>query len=424
MPDIKFNDLIGKAYNAVAYDMFQHGHTHYTFYGGRGSLKSSFASLIVPLLIVANRSANALVLRKVSNTLRDSVFAQYQWALSELGIADYWTARLSPMELAYIPTGQKILFRGCDDPMKIKSITVPKGYIAITHFEELDQFAGRAEIRNVLQSTMRGGETFWNLETFNPPISRDNWANRDILADRPDRLLTQTCYLDAPVEWLGQQFLDEAEWLKQTDEKAYRHEYLGEAVGTGGNVFENLEIRDIMDAEVQQFDRIYRGIDWGYFPDKWAYNACYFDSTRRTLYVFEERTALKKSNAETAQTLLKDVGLTRNDRLIADSAEPKSIADYRKHGLNCVGSRKGAGSVERGFHFLQSLNKIVVDEKRCPNAARELLEYEYERTKDGEIISGYPDGNDHSLSAIRYALEPVFNRAGQTEKPIYTPIYM
>jgi len=424
MPDVRLSDLIGKSYRAAAYDIFQHGHTHYTFYGGRGSLKSSFVSLIVPLLICNDKQANALVLRKVSNTLRDSVFAQYQWALAELGIADYWTARLSPMELTYIPTGQKILFRGCDDPMKIKSITVPKGYIAVTHFEELDQFAGRAEVRNVLQSTMRGGETFWNLESFNPPISRDNWANRDILEDRPDRLLTRTYYTDAPPEWLGQQFIDEAEWLKQTDERAYQHEYLGEAVGTGGNVFENLEIRDIMNEEIERFDRVYRGIDWGYWPDAWAYNACYLDSARRTLYIYEERTAWKKSNEETARILLNDVKLTRADRLIADSAEPKSIADYRKYGLNCIGARKGAGSVERGFHFLQSLAKIVVDNKRCPNTARELLEYEYERTKDGEIISGYPDGKDHQLSCLRYALEPVYSRAGQTEKAIYRPIYM
>lgn len=122
--------------------------------------------------------------------------------------------------------------------------------------------------------------------------------------------------------------------------------------------------------------------------------------------------------------MLEDVGLTRHDRLMADSAEPKSIADYRKYGLNCVGVRKGAGSVERGFRFLQSLTKIVVDNNRCPNTVRELLEYEYERTKDGEIINGYPDGKDHQLSCLRYALEPVYHRAGQTGKAVYTPIYM
>jgi len=423
MPEIKLNSLIGKSYRVAAYDIFQHGHTHYTFYGGRGSLKSSFVSLAVPLLIVANRQANALVLRKVSNTLRDSVFAQYQWALAELGIADYWTARLSPMELTYIPTGQKILFRGCDDPMKIKSITVPKGYIAVTHFEELDQFAGRAEVRNVLQSTMRGGKAFWNLESFNPPISRDNWANRDILEDRPDRLLTWTCYTDAPPEWLGQQFIDEAEWLKQTDERAYQHEYLGEAVGTGGNVFENLEIRDIMDEELQALERTYVGCDFGFFPDPFAAVWCKYDAARRALYVFDEIYAVKKTNEETAE-MLKAHGVDRNQRVICDSAEPKSIADYRKYGLNAAGVRKGAGSVDRRMRWAQGLSKIVVDKRRCPNTARELLEYEYERTKDGEIVSGYPDAKNHCIDGLCYGCEPIWNRAGQTEKTSYRPIYM
>ena len=165
------------------------------------------------------------------------------------------------MELIYKPTGQKIMFRGADDPMKIKSIKVPFGYIAVTHFEEKDQFAGRAEIRTILQSTMRGGSKFWNFESYNPPISRDNWANKDSLEERADRLCHKSTYLEAPPEWLGEQFLAEAEHLKATDERAYRHEYLGEAVGTGGNVFENLELREITDKELPsiRFTRAWTG---------------------------------------------------------------------------------------------------------------------------------------------------------------------
>ena len=174
-----------------------------------------------------NRNCHALVLRKVANTIRDSVYAQYMWAIGELGAAAYWDAKVSPMELIYKPTGQKIMFRGADDPMKIKSIKVPFGYIAITHFEEKDQFAGRAEIRNILQSTMRGGSKYWNFESYNPPISRDNWANKDSLEERSDRLCHKSTYLEAPQEWLGEQFLAEAEHLKEVDERAYQHEYLG-----------------------------------------------------------------------------------------------------------------------------------------------------------------------------------------------------
>ena len=347
MSDILLSSVLGPAFYGLAHDVFRHGHTHYDLAGGRGSLKSSCVSLLVPLLLIQHPDAHALVLRKVANTIRDSVYAQYLWAIGELGMVAYWSAKVQPLELVYKPTGQKIMFRGADDPMKIKSIKVPFGYIAVTHFEEKDQFAGRAEIRTILQSTMRGGSTYWNFESYNPPLSRDNWANKDSLEQRPDRLCHHSTYLDAPPEWLGEQFLAEAEFLRQTNERAYRHEYLGEAVGTGGNVFENLDIRPITPEERATFDRVRCGVDWGYFPDPWAFNRCHYDAARRVLYIFDELTALRQGNRETADLLLAH-GLTRADLITADSAEPKSVADYNKFGLRCMGARKGPGSVEYG----------------------------------------------------------------------------
>lgn len=421
MSEIKISSVIGPAFRYVAHDVFHHGHTHYDLSGGRGSLKSSFVSIAVPLLIAANPNVHALVLRKVANTIRDSVYAQYIWAIGELGMAEYWETKVSPMELIYKPTGQKIMFRGADDPMKIKSIKVPFGYIAITHFEEKDQFAGRAEIRTILQSTMRGGSTFWNFESYNPPISRDNWANKDSLEDRADRMCHKSTYLEAPPEWLGEQFLAEAEYLKETDERAYQHEYLGIPTGTGGNVFENLEIRTIDDEEINTFDRIYNGVDWGYFPDPWAFNRCYYDAARRTLYIFDELKANKKGNRETADMLLEH-GITRYDMIIADSAEPKSVADYNKFGLKCIGAQKGPGSVEYSMKWLQSLPKIVIDPKRCPCASEEFAEYEYERNRDGEIISGYPDRDNHHIDAVRYATEMIWKRPGQKFNTNYKPL--
>ena len=424
MSEIRLSEKIGSAFYDVARDVFRHGHTHYDFSGGRGSLKSSTVSILVPLLLMQkeNRNCHALVLRKVANTIRDSVYAQYMWAIGELGAAAYWDAKVSPMELIYKPTGQKIMFRGADDPMKIKSIKVPFGYIAITHFEEKDQFAGRAEIRNILQSTMRGGSKYWNFESYNPPISRDNWANKESLEERSDRLCHKSTYLEAPKEWLGEQFLAEAEHLKETNERAYQHEYLGIPTGNGGSVFENLELREITDDEISTFDRIYNGVDWGFFPDPWAFNRCYYDAARRKLYIFYEKTANKKRNEETAQMLLDD-GFTREDLITADSAEPKSVADYQKYGLRCVRARKGPGSVERSMQWLQRLESIVIDKKRCPDTAAEFIGYEYERNREGEIISGYPDANNHHIDAVRYSTESIWNKPGQTERREYTSIF-
>lgn len=409
MFEIRLSEKIGPAFYAVAHDVFRHGHTHYDESGGRGSLKSSFVSIVVPLLLVQNPTAHALVLRKVANTIRDSVYAQYIWAIGELGMAEYWDAKVSPMELIFKPTGQKIMFRGADDPMKIKSIKVPFGYIAVTHFEEKDQFAGRAEIRTILQSTMRGGSVFWNFESYNPPISRDNWANKDSLEERTDRLCHKSTYLEAPPEWLGEQFLAEAEHLKATDERSYQHEYLGIPVGTGGNVFDKLELREITDTEIAGFDRIYQGADWGWFPDPFAFIRLYYNRTRETIFLIDEIYQNKMPNEQSAQMIL-DRGY--NDaRIICDNAEPKSVADFRAMRLPAQAAIKGPGSVEYGMKWLQR-RTIVIDRKRTPNAYKEFVGYEYERNKDGDIISGYPDANNHLIDAARYALEPVSRRMG------------
>nr|DAH40319.1 MAG TPA: terminase large subunit [Caudoviricetes sp.] len=409
MGHIKMSEMLAPVFYDLAKDVMRHGHTHYDIRGGRGSLKSSTVSLLVPQLLIANPNTHALVLRKVANTLRDSVFNQYMWAIAELGMAGLWYAKVSPMELIYRPTGQKIMFRGADDPMKIKSIKVPFGYIAVTHFEEKDQFSGRAEIRTILQSTMRGGDKFWNFESYNPPISRDNWANVDSAEDKPNRLCHISTYLDAPKSWLGEEFINEAEYLKQTDERAYQHEYLGLPVGTGGNVFERLELREITDDEVKSFDRIYQGIDFGWYPDPFCFVRIYYDVARETLYLIDEHYVNKTSNEDNAAWIRER---HYNDfPITCDSAEPKSIADLRASGLDARNAIKGPGSVEYGMKWLQR-RKIVIDKRRTPNAYKEIVGYEYERNKDGEIISGYPDKNNHAIDAIRYGMEPVFRLYG------------
>lgn len=404
---VKLSEIIAPSFHDIAKDAIEHRHTDYVQYGGRGSTKSSEVSIVVPLLMMQHPDVHALVCRKIGNTLRDSVYNQYMWGIEQLGVAEYWTSKTAPMELTYKPTGQKIMFRGADDPMKIKSIKVPFGYIGITHFEELDQFAGREEIQTILRSTRRGGSMFWNFETFNPPRSRDNWANKDILIEYPARICHKSSYLDVPREWLGEQFIEDAERLKEIDPEAYEHAYLGVPVGYGSNVFDQIESREIADEEIAKFDRIYQGVDWGWYPDPFAFIRLHYDHARETIYFIDEIRANKKTNQETAQMIKekKYNGIC----VTCDSAENKSVADYLSLGVNARAAAKGPGSVEYGMKWLQG-RKIVIDPRRTPHAYEEFINYEYERDKQGNIITGYPDKNNHFIDATRYALERVYGK--------------
>lgn len=384
--------------------------------GGRGSCKSSFNSIEVVLALLRHPQCHAAVFRKVSNTLRGSVYAQVCWAIAALGLSGQFRCTVSPMECIYLPTGQKIMFFGLDDPGKVKSIKTPFGYVGIAWFEELDQFAGPEEIRNVEQSLFRGGSFSLALKSFNPPAAARSWANRYALEARPGKLLHHSTYLTTPPEWLGPRFLADAEHLRQTNETAYRHEYLGEVVGSGTAVFENLRLEPISDGQLAGFERRLHGVDWGWYPDPWAYNGCSYDAGRRTLYIFDELTRLRTPNRETAQLLI-GRGVCqdpeREELLTADSAEEKSCSDYRALGLPCRGAEKGPGSVKAGMKWLQSLAAIVIDPGRCPDTAREFSEYEYEVDKrSGQVLEGYPDTANHHIDAVRYATNRIWKRRG------------
>ena len=412
MTTIKLSEVLSPAFKDVHQAVKDGTHDQFVLKGGRGSAKSSFVSVEVILQMVKHPDIHVLVMRKVANTLRTSVFAQYVWAIDALGLTRKFKLTVSPMELIYKPTGQKIMFFGADDPGKVKSIKAPFGYIGILHFEELDQFAGEEEVRNLEQSVLRGGDYTLEFKTFNPPKTKNNWANQYCLTEKARQMVHHSTYQTTPKEWLGERFLDDADHLKAVNPAAYEHEYLGIPNGTGGMVFDNVELRAIIDEEKDTFDRIYNGLDWGYYPDPWAFNQMHYDAARRTLYIFGELTRYKLGNRETADVLF-SYGITSEDRITADSAEPKSVADYRNYGLYCRGAIKGPGSVDYSMKWLQSLNKIVIDPVRCPDTAREFTMYEYERDKNGNVISGYPDAENHHIDAVRYGLEPVWKRKGQ-----------
>ena len=421
-------------------DIVQKLHTEYIFKGGRGSAKSSFISLAFLYKLIDNPQVHGLALRQVGETLRDSVFARLQWAINILGLSDQFKSTTSPMEIEYIPTGQKIYFRGADDPGKIKSITPAFGYIGIVWFEEFDQFHGLNGIRTIEQS-IRGGDDVIYFKSFNPPPTKSNWANKYLEIPKATQYQHFSNYLGIPeaylkneeirktisleeiikmyasqaipVEWLGRPWLDEAEHLRNVNPSAYEHEYLGIPVNDGGMVFTNVVIRPITDDEISQFDRVLHGQDWGYYPDPASYGKMHYDAARRALYIFGELREWKKSNDALYKALIDSKLYNPDELLIADSAEPKSVNDFRAYGANCRGAEKGPESVRYSMKWLQGLTSIIIDNQRAPYHAEEFLNYEFERTKDGEIISEYPDKNNHAIDDVRYATNLIWRKRGE-----------
>ena len=412
MSTICIYDSMARTFWDLYDDLKRDGHAEYWLKGGRGSTKSSFISLVIVRGLLADPNANAIIYRKVGNTIKDSVYSQMLWAIDQLQLAPWFHAKVSPFELIYKPTGQRVLFRGADDPLKSKSIKLQHGYFRYLWFEELSEFRGMEDIRTIKQSVFRGVDRGVTLYSYNPPKSAQNWVNTEALKSVTGRLVHHSTYLDVPKEWLKEAFISEAERLAQSNERAYRNEYMGEVTGTGGTVFDNLVLREISADEICGFGATYAGLDFGWFPDPLHFVRCAYDPAQRRLWVFDEYRTVKTSNADAYRILTDQKLLSADEEVIADSAEMKSVNDMRSYGMRCIAATKGPGSVRASMRWLQALNEIVIDPERCPEAAQEFSQYEYERTRDGEFVDAYPDSNNHAIDAVRYALNRVWMRAG------------
>ncbi len=400
---VRLSTLIAQPFKKLHQAVKHHDYTHYWLKGGRGSTKSSFISLEIILLMMQHPDVNGVAFRKVGNTTRNSVYEQLLWAIQHLGVAGYWKSTLSPLELTYIPTGQKILFRGLDEENKGKSIKIARGYFGIVWFEELAEFNGPSEISTTLQSLLRGGSEYWVFYSYNPPKSKDSWVNQEATLDVPDRIVHTSSYLEIPRAWLGEQFFLEAEKLKQKNETLYKHVYLGEVTGTGGAVFENVEDLAMSGEQLQQFDHRYFGLDFGFAVDPLAFVAMHYDAKHEDLYIFDEIYQQKLTNRAAADMINKKYPSVR---ILGDSAEPKSIYEMREYGANVNGAKKGPDSVRFGINWLQSRAHIYIDRHRCPNTYREFSNYEYDQNRDGQFINAFPDKNNHAIDAVRYGLQP------------------
>lgn len=399
---VRLSDLIAPAFYGVHADMKAFAHSEFWLSGGRGSGKSSFVSIEILLSMLRNPLVNAIVYRKVGATLRESVYGQMVWAIEKLGLERYFKCRLAPLELEYLPTGQRILFRGADDPGKSKSIKLARGWFGILWFEELAEFSGMEAIRTIKASVLRGGRAI-TIYTYNPPKSRNNWVNAEAMSIRADRLTHESSYLEMPEEWLGETFLAEAEQLKRTNERAYRHMYLGEITGTGGQVFDNLALGTAREAGGTAFC----GLDFGFAADPDAFIRAEWEPRTRRIRVLDEFYSVRTPVERLAEEVLKRAG----DAVVrCDSADPRIIRELRERGVNAIAVKKGAGSIESGVRWLQELGAIEIDPGVCPNAAREFSGYEYRTDSNGNPIAELPDRDNHLIDALRYAVEPLSAR--------------
>lgn len=399
----KLSDCIAPDFRALHAFIKEEKYTEYWLRGGRGSTKSSFISLELILGVIKDPKANAVVFRRFENEIRDSVFGQLTWAINKLGLESSFKLQVSPFKIIYTPTGQQIIFKGADNPQKIKSINLGKGYLKFAWFEEVDQFGGMEEIRNILQSVFRGtNEKQIGFYSYNPPKSARSWANAETKLEKSGRYVHYSDYRSVPPDWLGTTFLMNAEHLKQTNFDAYRHEYLGEEIGTGLEVFNNVTLRPIADYEIGGFDPVYQGLDFGYTIDPMCFGQMYFDTKFRKLYIFFEISGVGISNRAFADMLTPDQKFSLT---MADKASPKDIDELRDdYGLHILGAEKPPGSVEYGVKWLQDLDEIIIDPVRCPLSAKEFVNYCLQLNQGGEVINRFPDKDNHSIDMTRYAM--------------------
>lgn len=383
----------------------KHGtHTYFWLKGGRGSTKSSFTAIEIIKGIVADPEANCLALRKVSDTLRTSVHATFLWAINKLELQDFFESTVSPAEITYKPTGQKIILKGLDKPEKLKSIALAEGYFKYVWFEELAEFYGPEEVRNVLQSTLRGGTSYAVFLTYNPPDDPAAWVNKEAAYDAPGRLVHESTYLDVPPDWLGTQFITDAETLRQRDFDKYRHEYLGEVVGrTDIAVFGGKwTVEDFEPA--QDWDGPYFGGDWGFAQDPTALVKMWIHDD--TLYIEYEAYGFRVDLDDTPQ-LFDHVPGSRFYTIRADSARPETISHMNNRGFNIEPAEKWTGCVEDGVSVIRSFKRIVIH-TRCKYMQDEARLYSHKidrLTKD--ILPDIVDKHNHLWDAVRYGLGPI-----------------
>lgn len=404
MKTIKLSEAIGQGYNR-----FWNSKKRYVVCkGSRGSKKSKTSALWHIAKIMEYPEANALVIRKVGRTLKDSCFSDLQWAINKLGVGKYWKATVSPMELTYIPTGQKILFRGLDDPLKITSISVPRGFICFVWIEEAYELAKEEEF-DTLDESIRGDlpEGYFKrfTITFNP-WNEHHWLKKRFF-DNPDDdvLALTTTYLCN--EWLDDSDRNLLEKMKTRNPRRYQVAGLGNWGVIDGLVYENWREEVFTLSEVRSCITV-AGLDYGYTNDPTAFFIGFLDQENKRLYVWDEMYKKGLSNRRIYEEIV-SMGYSK-ERITGDSAEPKTNDELKGYGLRITGANKGKDSVLNGIQWIQDLEIII--HPRCINFLTEIGSYTWKEDKFGKKLNEPVDDMNHLMDAMRYALEKYIKKKG------------
>ena len=390
--------VVGRGYGTF----FRYTGRYRVVKGSRASKKSATTALNIIYRMMKYPQANTLVVRKTFRTLKDSCFAQLKWAINRLGVADWWHCTESPLEMTYKPTGQKIYFRGLDDPLKVTSITVDVGYLCWGWIEEAYEITSESDF-DTLDESIRGEMPEglfkqWTL-TFNP-WNEHHWLKARFF-DNPDEntLAMTTNYMCN--EWLDESDRRVFEQMKKRNPRRYQVAGLGNWGVVEGVIYENWHERAFTLDEVRDCKTAF-GLDFGYSVDETAFVVAYIDLDKNKIYVYDELYKKQMSNRDIYQAI-EYMGYSK-EHITADSAEPKSIDELRGLGLRHIkGARKGKDSINNGIQFIQNFEIIV--HPRCVNFITEISNYTWAKDRLGNAINRPIDDFNHLLDALRYGCE-------------------
>lgn len=402
--NIYLPDIIGKGYR----DFWSFKGRYRVCKGSRASKKSKTTALNLIYRLMKYPEANILVVRKVFGTLKDSCYTELKWAIHRLNVDSLFDCKLSPLEITYKPTGQKIYFRGLDDPLKITSITVDVGCLCWCWIEEAYEISSEADF-DMLDESIRGEVSdglFKQITVTLNPWSDKHWIKKRFFdVESPDILAKTTNYLCN--EWLDEADKRLFEDMKKNNPRRYQVAGLGDWGITDGLVYENYREDKEFDLhkikEIPGIQSVF-GLDFGYTNDPTALFCGMVDVTNKRLYVFDEMYQTGLSNERIAE-MITAKGY-RKEKIRADSAEPKSIDRLRELGLSHIrAARKGKDSILNGIDLIQDYEIII--NPVCNNFANEISRYAWDKDKQGNTINKPVDEHNHLMDAMRYAMEVV-----------------